>query len=121
MRARHDRVWFCLLLVEKVRVRASTGGAFFGKGYHASSAKLVSSFGHPRPDAAETNIITFLSAKVRTSVLHFHGLTSLVKEIWFAEIKEKSLTPAGFEPTTSGVDHQRYQTKQNFLHRASKP
>ena len=33
-----------------------------------------------------------------------------LKEIWFAEVKEKSLksfTSAGFEPTTSGFDHQR--------------
>ena len=41
--------------------------------------------------------------KVRTSVRHFPGLTSPVKEIGFAEVKEKSLTSVGFEPTTSGV------------------
>ena len=35
------------------------------------------------------------------------GLASPVKEIWFAEVKDKSLTLVGFEPPTSGVDHQR--------------
>ena len=44
---------------------------------------------------------------MRTSVLLFSGLASSVKEIWFAEVKEKSMTSAGFELTTSGVDHQR--------------
>ena len=31
----------------------------------------------------------------------------LVKEIWFAEFQENVLTSAGFEHTTSGLDHQR--------------
>ena len=50
----------------------------------------------------EMELIIFRSAKVRTTVLHFPGLTSPVKEIGFAEVKEKSLTSVGFEPTTSG-------------------
>ena len=33
---------------------------------------------------------------MRTSVQHFPGLTSPVKEIGFAEVKEKSLTSVGF-------------------------
>ena len=78
------------------------------------------------------------SAKVRTCVRHFPGLTSPVKEIGFTEVKEKSLTSVGFEPTTSGVDHQRSPValvaqsvralvicsrgrKPNFIYRASKP
>ena len=34
--------------------------------------------------------ITFRSAKVRTTVLHFPGLTGPVKEIGFAEVKDFS-------------------------------
>ena len=44
---------------------------------------------------------------MKTSVLQFSGLASPLKEIWFAKVKVKSLTSAGFEPTTSGLDHQR--------------
>ena len=43
-------------------------------------------------------LINYLSAKVRTSVRHFPGLSSPVKGIGFTK---------GFEPTTFGVDHQR--------------
>ena len=44
---------------------------------------------------------------MRTSVLLFSELASPVNEIWFAKVKKKSMTSAGFEPTTSGVEHQR--------------
>ena len=55
----------------------------------------------------EMELMILKSAKVRTTVLHFPGLTSPVKEIGFGEVKEKSLTSVEFEPTTSEVDHQR--------------
>ena len=43
---------------------------------------------------------------MRTTVLLIPWLASTVKEMWIAEVKQKSLTSAEFEPTTSGVDHQ---------------
>lgn len=38
--------------------------------------------------------------------MSFPGLASAVKEDWFAKVKEISSTSPGFEPTTSGLNHQ---------------
>ena len=44
-----------------------------------------------------------------------------MKEIGFAEVKEKSLTSVGFEPTTSGVDHQHSNRGQTGASRGNGP